>query len=420
MHAHPRRTGGVSDLTAFFTSSKEQTPDAHQQTPMIQRDRMTDTVLDLLLLDSHSKEEMPVAEYLARALRELGASVRIDDAGSAVGGNTGNVVARFEPTATGTVAPLLLSAHMDTVPPGKGVKPIREAERISSDGTTILGGDDKSGLAIILEVLRSLQDHNVPHGPIEVAFTICEEIGLVGAKHLDFTALQSKDAIVLDSANASHLVTEAPSSEHYTFTVHGLAAHAGMCPENGISAVRIAAQAIAAMPLGRVDAQTTANVVIAGPAATNVVPDLCVVRGEARSLSDQRLDEVLRQIRTTFTDAAAQATVTLDGKIHRAWVEEQSQREYYSLRVSDDAPIVQLVLDSGRALGTPVQTVTIGGGSDANVYNRQGITSVNLGTGMRDIHTVNEWIDLNDFWRSAEIVFTCVRDWAAKRDPHYA
>ena len=409
------------DLTAFFTSSKERIWDAHQHTAMIQRDRMTDTVLDLLRLDSHSKEEKPVAEYLARALSELGASVRIDDAGTAVSGDTGNVVGRLDPAGTESAAPLLLSSHMDTVPPGKGVKPVREADRIRSDGTTILGGDDKTGLAIILEVLRSLRDHKIPHGAIEIAFTICEEIGLVGAKHLDFDALQSKNAIVLDSGHASQLVTAAPSSEHYTFTVHGVAAHAGMCPENGISAVRIAAQAIATMPLGRIDAETTANVVIVdGTKATNVVPDFCVVRGEARSLRDERLDEVMRQIRTTFMDAAAQATVSLDGKIHRAWVEEQTEREYYSLHVSDDAPIVQLVLEAGRSLGTPVQTVTIGGGSDANVYNKHGITTVNLGTGMRDIHTVNEWIDLNDFCRSAEIVLACVGNWAAKKDPRYA
>ena len=379
---------------------------------MIHRERMTDAVMDLVRLDSHSREEQPVAEYLVHALTQLGASVTVDDAGAAVHGTTGNVIARLAATAAG--APLLLSSHMDVVPPGQSVKPSREQDRIRSDGSTILGGDDKSGLAIILEVLRTLKERDVAHGLVEVAFTICEEIGLLGAKHLDFASLQSKDAIVLDSSNASELVTRAPSSDMFTFTVHGLEAHAGMCPENGISAVRVAAEAIAAMPLGRIDAETTSNVAIVdGTRATNVVPNLCVVAGEARSLRDERLDEVMRTIRASFDNAAARAKITLGGEVRRAWIEEQCERKYHSMHVPDDAPVVQLVMRAANRLQQRVRTVTIGGGSDANVFNRQGITSVNLGTGMRDIHTVNEWIDLADFYRAAEIVLECVKERAA-------
>jgi tripeptide aminopeptidase len=380
---------------------------------MINRERMTNAVLDLLRLDSHSKEEKPVADYLVGHLRELGCDVQVDEAGKAVNSSSGNILARLHPTSP-SGAPLLLSSHMDVVPPGRNVKPIRESDRIRSDGTTILGGDDKTGLAIILEVLRSLKDHNVAHGPVEVAFTICEEIGLLGAKHIDYASLRSKEAIVLDSDRATQLVTRAPSADRYVFRVHGLEAHAGLCPENGISAVRVAAEAIAAMPIGRVDAQSTANVVILeGPTATNVVPNLCVVRGEARSLDDARLDEVMRSIRAAFADAAARAKITLDGQVHRAWIEEQCSREYYSFHVPDDAPIVRLVQRSAQIQGSTVETVTIGGGSDANVFNRNGIASVNLGTGMRDIHTVKEWIDLSDFYRGAEIVLGCVKERAA-------
>jgi tripeptide aminopeptidase len=374
---------------------------------------MTDTVIDLVRLDSHSRHEKPVAEYLVRMLRQLGASVRVDDAGAAVGSNTGNVIATLAGSVQG-VAPLLLSAHMDVVPPGTSVKPVREAERIRSDGTTILGGDDKTGLTIILEVLRTLAESGVPHGPIEVAFTICEEIGLLGAKHVDVNALAAREAIVLDSGHASQLVTRAPSSDHFAFTVHGLEAHAGMCPEHGISAVRVAAEAIAAMPIGRIDAESTSNVTITdAPKATNVVPNLCVVTGEARSLRDERLDEVMREIRSAFTDAASRAKIELHGQARRAWIEERCERVYHSLHVPDDAAIVQLVKRAAHKLGTPVATVTIGGGSDANVYNRNGITSVNLGTGMRDIHTVTEWIDLPDFFRAAAIVLECVKERAA-------
>src|SRR5579863_2623068 len=224
---------------------------------MINRERMTDAVLDLLRLDSHSKEERPVADYLMRCLSELGCTVGMDDAGTAVHSSSGNVVATLAATAA-NVPPILLSAHMDVVPPGRGVKPIRDGDRIRSDETTILGGDDKTGLAIILEVLRSLRERDIADGQVEIAFTISEEIGLLGAKHLDCGQLRSREAIVLDSEQATQLVTRAPSADRYVFRVHGLEAHAGMCPENGISAVRVAAQAIAAMPLGRIDATTTA------------------------------------------------------------------------------------------------------------------------------------------------------------------
>jgi tripeptide aminopeptidase len=376
---------------------------------MIQRERMVESLLDLVKIDSHSKEEWPVAQRLMSDLNALGADVRMDDAGSRVGGNSGNVIAKIAGAAP-NAAPLLLSAHMDTVPPGKGVKPARMADRITSDGTTILGGDDKSGLAVILEVLRVLKENAVPHGDLEVAFSICEEIGLLGAKNLDVSALRAREAIVLDSTHASLCFTQAPSADHFEFTVHGLEAHAGLAPETGISAVRVAAEAIAAMPLGRIDPRTTSNVVIvSGGAATNVVPNLCIVRGEARSLDDATLDKTTAAIRRCFQEAAASATSTVDGKLHRAWIEEQSGREYESMHVPDSDPLVQTLLAAAVAAGTSVTTASIGGGCDANVFNRRGIRAVNFGTGMREIHTVNEWLDLADFYACADVVLEFVR-----------
>ena len=374
---------------------------------MIDRERMTGFVLELMRTDSLSKEEGAVADKLADALRDLGADVRIDDAGQAVGGATGNVVARLPGTVP--APPLLLNSHMDTVPPGRGVKPARENGRIRTDGTTILGGDDKSGVAAIIEVLRVLKQHALPHGDIEVAFTICEEVGLLGAKHLDLAALRSREALVLDAPSPSELVVKAPSADRFEFIVHGLAAHAGMAPEAGISAVRVAAQAIAAMPLGRIDPQTTSNVIIVeGGSAVNVVPNRCVIRGEARSHDDATLDRVTAAIRRCVQDAAAGASIVLDGRTVRAWVEERCEREYERMAVPEDAPIVALLKDAARDLKRPLETVTIGGGSDANVFNAKGLPAVILGTGMRDIHTVNEWLDLDDFYACAELVLRAV------------
>jgi len=376
---------------------------------MIQRERMVESLLDLVKIDSQSKEELPVAQRLMSDLQAIGADVRIDDAGSKVGGNSGNVIARFAGTKP-DAPPLLLSAHMDTVPPGRGVKPVRMSDRIKTDGTTVLGGDDKSGVAVILEVLRALKENAVPHGDIEVAFSICEEIGLLGAKNLDVAALRAREAIVLDATHASFCFTQAPSADHFEFTVHGLEAHAGLAPETGISAVRVAAEAIAAMPLGRIDALTTSNIVIvSGGAATNVVPNECVVRGEARSLDDATLDKTTAAIRLCFQEAAARATATVDGKVQRAWIEERSGRDYESMHVPDSDPLVRGLLAAAAAAGTAVTTASIGGGCDANVFNRRGIRAVNFGTGMRDIHTVNEWLDLADFYTCADVVLEFVR-----------
>ncbi|MDQ2817248.1 MAG: M20/M25/M40 family metallo-hydrolase [Candidatus Eremiobacteraeota bacterium] len=374
---------------------------------MINRERMVDLVLELVRIDSHPREEKAVADRLLPALRQAGADVRIDDAGHKVGGDVGNLIARVPGNKPGAM-PLLLSAHMDTVQPGQGVKPIREPDRIRSDGTTILGGDDKSGLAVIVEVLRVLSERALAHGDIEVAFTICEEVGLLGAKHLSADAASARCGIVLDSPHASTLVTWAPSADHFQFIVHGLEAHAGVCPEQGISAVRVAAEAIAAMPLGRIDDQTTSNVVIVeGGQATNVVPNRCTVRGEARSLIADRLDRQTAAIRRCFQDAAAAATATVNGQARRAWVEETIERQYEGMKVPDDAPIVRRVIEAARSVNHTVRTESIGGGSDANVFNRRGIQTVNLGTGMRAIHTVNEWIDLKDFYACADTVLAC-------------
>jgi len=370
---------------------------------------MTESFLDLVRIDSHSKEEKLVAERLVTDLRALGAEVRVDDAGQKVGGNSGNVIARL-PGTSPAAPPLLLSAHMDTVPPGKGVKPTRLPDRISTDGTTVLGGDDKSGLAVILEVLRTLKDKGLPHGDIEIAFTICEEIGLLGAKNLDTTALRAREGIVLDSTHATLCFTQAPSSDHFEFTVHGLEAHAGVAPESGISAVRVAAEAIAAMPLGRIDQRTTSNVVIvSGVTATNVVPNECIVRGESRSLDDAALDRTTAAIRSCFQEAAARHTASVEGKLHRAWIEERCEREYESMHVPDTAPVVVALLAAATSAGRSVTTASIGGGCDANVFNRRGIESVNFGTGMRAIHTVNEWLDLEDFYACADVVLAFVR-----------
>jgi len=377
--------------------------------------RLRDEFLDLVQIGSVSKREGDVARRLGAILEGMGATVEVDDAGPRVGSDTGNLIARFPGTAP-DAAPFLLCAHMDTVVPGDHVRPVVDGDVIRSDGTTILGGDDKAGIVAILEAVRLLRERGVPHGPIDVLLTICEELGLVGAKHFDVGRLRARTGLVLDCDGVHELITRAPGANRMQFTVHGLEAHAGIAPEQGISAIRVAAEAMAAMRLGRVDADTTANVGrIEGGLASNIVPNRVVVRAETRSLSVEGLEAQTRHMRECFERAAAGHRVTVAGREHVARVEARIERDYDRLAVPDDRPIVELVRRAARALGTPFRTRSTGGGSDANVFAGRGVEVANLACGMRQIHTVNEWVDVNDMVATTALLVETVRAHADTR-----
>ena len=376
---------------------------------MINQERLKNLLIELIKIDSLSRREYDVAMRLKRELEELGATVFIDDAGEKVGGNVGNVIAHFRGTAAGS-QPLLLSAHMDTVVPGEGIVPILDGDILRTDGRTVLGGDDKSGVAIICEVLRVIKENQLPCCDIDIVFTICEEAGLIGAKCLDASRLRARTGLVLDSDSVGFLFTKAPASNRVEFHVHGLAAHAGMYPEKGIDAIKVAAEGIAQMNLGRIDHETTANIgLIEGGMAVNIVPNRVILRGKARSHSEEKLERQTAHMKQCLEAAAARHTLELDGKRYSASVETKIQRDYDRMDVPDSAPIVQLVHAAARNLRLNVQTLATDGGCDANVLNRKGLVVANLSTGMREIHTVNEWLDLKDLNQSAQMVLEIVK-----------
>jgi tripeptide aminopeptidase len=382
---------------------------------MVDRERVVSEFLELVQIASLSRREAGMATRLVSALRAMGAAVEIDEAGAAVGGDSGNVLARFPGTAP-DAPPFLLSAHMDTVVPGENVRPITQGDVVRTDGTTVLGGDDKTGVVAILEALRVVREGRIPHGPVEVLFTICEEIGLLGAKHFDVRRLAARTGVVLDCDGVNELITRAPAANRLAFTVHGVEAHAGICPEEGISAIQVAAQAIAGMSLGRIDAETTANLgVITGGLATNIVPNRVEIRGETRSLSVDKLEAQCTHMVRRFEEAAAGRRVTVNGREHAARVEAKVARVYERLHVADDAPVVRLLADAARRLGRPFRTRATGGGSDANVLNARGLEIANLGCGMREIHTVNEWVDVKDVFATAELLVETLRLNAERR-----
>lgn len=371
---------------------------------MINFERMIDHVLDLIRIDSESRQEKDVAFRLKSQLEKLGAEVYMDDAGSKTGSNTGNVIACVKGTKS-DVPPFLLSAHMDTVVPGKGVRPVRAGKAVKTSGNTILGGDDKTGLSIIMEVLRTLKEKGTTHGDLEIVFSICEEIGLLGAKAVDPKRLRAKDGIVLDSEFASILTTQGPAAVRMEVNVHGLASHAGVAPENGISAIQIASEAIAKMKLGRIDKETTANIgVIQGGLATNIIPNLVCLKGEARSLNPGKLQAQVRHMKRCLDEAVKKHALKRGGKKGTGKIEAEVDHDYSRLNLNQNARVVKLAHKAAKKLAYTLKEGATGGGSDANVYNRWNIRVANLGTGMRDIHTVKEWIDLDDFNRSANLL----------------
>jgi len=324
---------------------------------VIERARLKSLFLELVQIDSHSRREGRIAARLARELGALGAQVSFDDAGVELGGETGNLIAQVPGTADAPA--LLLCAHMDTVVPGEGVKPIVEDDVIRTDGRTVLGGDDKSGVALICECVRACREHGLRHPPLDVVFTICEEVGLLGAKHLDLSRVRARRGLVFDSDAVGFAFTRAPGANHIEVVVRGKAAHAGMAPESGVSAIRVAAEAIASMRLGRIDAETTANLGrIEGGRATNIVPDEVRVRGEARSHDLGRLAAQTEHMRACFEEAAARHP--------GARVEVQVEVAYEPMAVAEDSAIMRLVAAAAARTGRTIAAAGMRRCCDAN------------------------------------------------------
>jgi tripeptide aminopeptidase len=376
---------------------------------MVNRERLAEDFMALVRIDSLSRKEGRIAQTLSKRFKALGAQVLIDGAAQKVGGETGNLIAKLEGTHK-AIPPLLVNAHMDTVKPGEGVAACLQDGVFSSDGTTVLGADDKSALAIIVETLKVLQENKLPHGPLEIVLTVCEEIGLLGAKALDFPMLRATYGFTLDGRDTDGIVIRAPACNHMTFTVVGLDAHAGAAPDKGVNAIQLACRAIANMSLGRIDDETTANIgLIEGGKATNIVPDRVVVSGEVRSHSLQRLDATTERIRRCFEDEIVAFKTALTGHDGVPRLETAVRRDFPLMYVPEDHRIVALAKTAASHLGRAMLTKSGGGGSDANIFFEQGIVMGILGTGMTDVHSVRESIRLDDMVKTVELLVEIIQ-----------
>lgn len=369
---------------------------------MIERERLVQTLLDLVQLDSESKNERAVADYVTARLQSLGCTVREDNAGAAFGGNAGNVIALLP--ATGAGKSLLFCAHMDTVTPGNGVKPIVEGDIIRSDGTTVLGGDDKAGIAAILEALTALQETDAVHGPVQVIFTVAEEIGLLGAKVVEEEQLLPVDAAYFFDSDGmpNEICVASPYHIDLTVTFRGRAAHAGVEPEKGISAIQMAARAIANMKLGRLDAESTANIgIIQGGRATNVVTDETVIYGEARSLQKAKVDSQIAEMIASCREAADHFGGQAEIKVEEC---------YAAIDLDPESTTVQLACAALRRMDLTPNLVKSGGGSDANVFCGKGIPAANLGVGMTKVHSVEEYLQIPQMQAAANFILTVIAE----------
>ena len=343
---------------------------------MINEKRLSETFCFLVGIDSVSKKEGVIAKELADILRSLGCAATFDRSSEKTGSDTGNLVAKFpgrphpdqKKSDRAHAEPLLLNAHMDTVSPGENIKINFSDGIFSSQGDTILGADDKSGLAILIETLRIIRERDLPSPPLEIVFTVCEEIGLLGAKHLDYSLLSAKRGYCLDTTDIGIIVTRAPAANRLTFKIHGKAAHAGISPENGINAIALAARAISNFDQGRLDPQTTCNIGrIQGGTAENIVPDFVTVRGEARSHDLKSLDAVTRAMTSAFETVVAHPSKTRPGDL--PILETHVENDFPHTRIPEDHPVIETARNAALKLGRKLTPTRTGGGSDANIFS---------------------------------------------------
>lgn len=362
---------------------------------MINKERLIETFMEYVKIDSETKNEKAIGERIMVDLKSLGLSAEFDDAGKKIGSN-GNNIYCFIPGSNDS-EPLLFSAHMDTVTPGIGIEPFIDGNYIKSKGDTILGGDDKSGIVAVLEALKIIKENNLKHRPIEIMFSIGEEGGLNGVKSFDFSKLKSNKGIILDSGNsAGHIVTSAPGQTRIFATITGKASHAGSSPEDGISAIMVGAEAITNMNLLRVDEETTANIGTfnaIGP--TNIVSPLAEIVAEARSRSNEKLNIQTNHMIDCFKKSCEK---------YKAKLEYEIEECYHSYVIDDNDKLVEMVSNICNNLGIEVKKIPSGGGSDANIYNRNGIKAINIGTGMELPHTLDERLSINDFINVTKVV----------------
>ncbi len=359
--------------------------------------------LELVQIEVHSRRERRIADVLKEKLAALGCAVEEDDAGEKIGGNAGNLIARL-PGDPAKPA-LLFSAHLDRVANHGHIKPIvREAEdRIESDGSSILAADDVSGLCAVLDGVRRALNEKIPRGDIEIVFSVAEEVGLLGARYLDYSKIKSKMAYVIDCGGpVGSIVNQAPTQYTMKIKVHGRSAHAGLEPEKGVNAIKVAASALAKVREGRLSPRTTANFgLIEGGKATNIVCDFAQITAEARSTDPEELRAYMAEVEKVFAETAVEWNTK---------IEIEPNLEYSTYRVDEAEETIQLAVRALKTLGLTASIAPSGGGSDGNFFNAHGIRAIGLSPGYAKVHTPEETQSISDLIRCGQLVTELIRE----------
>lgn len=369
---------------------------------MINEQRIVDLFIELVQVDSETKHEEKIAVVLKEKFTALGVEVVEDDAKVKTGHGANNLICTLPATKEG-VDTIYFTSHMDTVVPGNGIKPSIEDGYIKSDGTTILGADDKAGLAAMLEAITVLKEENIAHGKIEFIITVGEESGLVGAKALDSSLVTAKFGYALDSdGKVGDIIVAAPTQAKVNATIYGKTAHAGVAPERGVSAITIASRAISKMPLGRIDEETTANIGrFEGGTQTNIVCDRVDILAEARSLIPEKMEAQVAKMKEAFETAAQE----MGGR-----AEVDIKVMYPGFKFGDGDHVVEVAKKAVANIDRPSRLLQSGGGSDANVIAGFDIPTVNLAVGYEDIHTTNEKIPVEELVKTSELVVSIIKE----------
>lgn len=369
---------------------------------MINKKRVLDEFFELVQIKCSTRQEREVGDLLTRRLKELGCTVAEDDAGEKLGGNCGNLVANLKGNIPGAPT-VMFAAHIDCVEPCANVKPRITDGVITSDGTTILGADDKAGVTAILETLRVIKEQNLAHGDLQVVFTVAEEGGVNGSKNMDKSLLKADFGYALDSSGRpGKIIVKAPGQNKIHVKIHGKTAHAGLAPEQGVNAIVAAGKILAKVPQGRLDDETTCNVgTIKGGRATNIVPDLVEISMESRSRNQEKLDRLTQQICSVFEEEAKNNNVKVDVVVAKS---------YGPYVLDENSKVVAAAAAAAKKLGIEVELTGTGGGSDANFYNGYGVPCSVLGVGMQKAHTTEEFIIEEDLYTTAAWVLQIVKD----------
>ncbi|SKA88869.1 peptidase T-like protein [Sporosarcina newyorkensis] len=368
---------------------------------LLNKQRLLDEFLELVKIDSETKNERQIADVLTKKLEALGFEVTEDDTSEKTGHGAGNLIANLKGSIP-KADPIYFTCHMDTVVPGQQIQPVvKDDGYVYSDGTTILGADDKAGIAALLEMAKVLQEQNKPHGDIQFIITAGEESGLVGAKEMNPDALKAKYGFAIDSdGKVGGIVTAAPYQSKLWTTIYGKTAHAGVAPEKGISAISLAAKSIAGMKLGRIDHETTANIGrFEGGQATNIVCEEAFILSEVRSINPEKMQKQIDSMTEKFATTAS----SLGGQ-----AETKTELMYPGFNLTEQEPVVQVAMKAIRKIGREPNIMTSGGGSDGNVFNGMGVPTVTLSVGYEEIHTKNERMPIEELNLLTELLLEIV------------